>query len=395
MLLFVYIVAFLIYKRGIMKRISLIVLVCLLAVPSATMAAQAAAPANDAPISTWTSWFKSLRRPTRADALRAQQFVRSKWRCMVRGQGCSATERNSLRALAGAAAAAVAGAVGYGVKRYRDQQESEAQWQAKVRAAQAAREQGRPARDREVALRQMIFELKQDGTTVVQPQAIFRERGRPLTVNPWRTSAGVAEGAIWKGDIDLLRRLIEEGAVNLKENNVDLSHVLDHKHKFSPGNSVAFMKVIVDAPGVDSEYLSQKFGERPERTLLFQDISEYPNPAFVELLLDAGIDPTTAGLGDKDALISAAGAFNYARNAWEYRNVLDTIRLLIQHQSNPNATRYDGKSVREVAREALEGALAKRGHYPRSQDDVEKAMREVETALTSTGRTIKPARQKG
>ena len=54
-----------------MKRIFSLILVCLLAVPSSMMAAQAAAPAQNAPISAWHSWFTSLRSPTR----QAQQLI--------------------------------------------------------------------------------------------------------------------------------------------------------------------------------------------------------------------------------------------------------------------------------------------------------------------------------
>jgi hypothetical protein len=371
-----------------MKRISLIVLVCLLAAPSSAIAAQAGAPAQNAPTSAWVSWFKSLRRPTRQDALRAQQFVKSKWRCMVRGQDCSATERNSLRALAAAAAAAVAAAVGIGYKKHQKKKRDEAAWRQRVEDEGQRLGVDRPFRDQEVAIRKMILDLKQGGTTTVRAQEVF-EGGRNL--NPLGTSKEVAESAIWHGDIGLLRRLIAEGAVNFKEDNVDLSHVRDHQYAASPRNSIDFMRAIVRAPGVDSEYLSQKFGEY-NQTLLRMSVDQYPNPAYVELLLDAEVDPTTAGLGGRDVLLDAADAFIYARNAAEYQNVLNTIRLLREYGSNPDAEEYRGKSVREVAREALDAALDKRNHYPRSQDDVERAMDEVEVALAATvGSTIKSA----
>ncbi len=247
-----------------MKRISLIVLVCLLAAPSATMAAQAAAPAQNAPISTWTAWFKSLRRPTRADALRAQRFVKSKWRCMVREQGCSKAERNSLRALA----AAVAGAVGYGVKRYRDQQEREAQQQARVRADQAARAQG--LRGKDVMPVRDIEERRQE----LIRQLLAREI----------TPKDAAEEAISTWDTVLLEELIALGLVRLKDHNVDISGII--------GDMVG---VVLNDPTVDVDFLGRqaRFNilnwASPAPVRQIYDEVLYNHPQLIGKLIERGI----------------------------------------------------------------------------------------------------------
>ena len=251
-----------------MKRVSLIVLVCLLAVPSATMAAQAAAPAHDAPISTWTAWFKSLRRPTRADALRAQRFVKSKWRCMVRGQGCSKAERNSLRALAAAAAAAVAGAVGYGVKQrvqHLIEKEKEAQDLAYAQAARAQGLRGKdviPARDLEERRRELIRQVQ------------AREKA----------PKAAAEEAIRSRDSGLLEELIDLGLVRLKDHDVDIS-----------GITSDMVGVVLNDPTVDFDFLGRQAGfhvlgwAAPFPVMQIQDEVFYKHPHLIGKLIEKGI----------------------------------------------------------------------------------------------------------
>ncbi len=94
-----------------MKKM-LFVLSMVLLMPSAT---QAAAPAADAPASTWLSWLKSGK-PTREKVLRARQYVRSQWGCMTGRVQCSPQKKYALRALATAVTAAAAAGIGYGVK---------------------------------------------------------------------------------------------------------------------------------------------------------------------------------------------------------------------------------------------------------------------------------------
>ena len=81
-----------------MKKILLVISVLLL-IPSYSIADQAATPAHDATPSAWLGWFKSLRRPTKQDAVRAWHYVQSKWRCMMHGEKCSKRHRNALRTL--------------------------------------------------------------------------------------------------------------------------------------------------------------------------------------------------------------------------------------------------------------------------------------------------------
>src|SRR3989344_5520808 len=194
------------YREATMKRIFSVILGCLLAVPSSMMAAQAAAPAQNAPISAWHSWFTSLRRPTRQDVLRANQFVKSKWQCMVRGRNCSAIERNSLRVLAAAVAAAIVkGLHSLHKNRQKKKQDEQAarrqaqqaQWLATVdmRRGQESQLGDRSVRDRQEAIGEMIEELKASRRTWVQPQDILCDDAvRFHTVHQWGTPQGVAEG---------------------------------------------------------------------------------------------------------------------------------------------------------------------------------------------------------
>ncbi len=95
-----------------MKKVLLILSMVLL-IPNAALAA---APAADAPVSAWASWFKNLRRPARKDLLTARQYVRSQWGCMTGRVQCSTKKKYALRALATAITTAAATGIGVGAK---------------------------------------------------------------------------------------------------------------------------------------------------------------------------------------------------------------------------------------------------------------------------------------
>ncbi len=94
-----------------MKKI-LFILSMVLLMPNAALAA---APAADAPASTWLSWLKSGK-PTREKVLRARQYVRSQWGCMTGRVQCSPQKKYALRALAAAVTAAAAAGIGVGLR---------------------------------------------------------------------------------------------------------------------------------------------------------------------------------------------------------------------------------------------------------------------------------------
>ncbi len=379
-----------------MKRVSLIVLVCLLAVPSATMAAQAAAPAQNAPISTWTAWFKSLRRPTRADALRAQQFVKSKWQCMRRGKGCSKAERNSLRALAAAAAAAVAGAVGYGVKRHRDQQESKAQERAQTqKEARFRLIGGGVIRHVEVPIRKMIEELRAQGNTTVPLKDILTdEEYYGAMTKPWDemfpewgSPTGVADALLELDQIETLKRLVSAGAINFQKHDVDLSKRFFYTFSTPEEMQEArdFLQYVIDR-GASADYLNKQYDTSgyygpSQDTLLSKAIRGWPvDLEYIKMLLEAGVEPTT------ENLFSAANQLKYAADEGAFNTKLDVMKLLVEHGSDPYAIK-DEVSLLDTVRAGLEERPALRTYIRESDiDDLMQQVREALGILTKAAR---------
>lgn len=90
-----------------MKRLSGIFIISLFLIIKPTFAQQSI-PSQQAQPSVWLTWFKSLRTPSKEDALKAQAYVTSKWRCLRYGKNCSKKERAALTVLS----TTIAGVVG-------------------------------------------------------------------------------------------------------------------------------------------------------------------------------------------------------------------------------------------------------------------------------------------
>lgn len=117
-----------------MKKILLIISLFLL-VPNYSIAADTAAPKPNASPSTWLNWFKKSSLPIKNRISRAEQYVKSKWRCMVRGE-CSKRQRNALRTLAAAITTAM---VAIGGKVFKDWSDKRASADPAKRAADTAK----------------------------------------------------------------------------------------------------------------------------------------------------------------------------------------------------------------------------------------------------------------